>query len=179
MTVSTKSRPTTRSGAIKQSHDRAIEALKLKPSIGQGTSVTTSRLVDGLACDITRGDWKLRADLSPAEGGDGSGPSPSVYGEGALAACLTMGLAIAAAQRGIEIAKLSVEVESDWDIRGMYGLGDNIPPGYTKVRILVDLDSSASTADADKLLADVVHNSPWMDVYRRNNDVAVSLRPKS
>lgn len=179
MTAGTKSRPTTRSGAIKQSHDRAIEALKLKPSIGQGTSVTTSRLVGGLACDITRGDWTLRADLSPGEGGDGSGPSPSVYGETALAACLTMGLAIAAARRDIEIAKLSVEVATDWDVQGMYGLGDNVPPGCTKVRISVDLNSSASAADTERLLADVIRTSPWMDVYRRSNDVAVSLRSKS
>jgi uncharacterized OsmC-like protein len=179
MPANPKKRQATRSGAIKQVHDRAIQALKLKPSIGRGTSVTTSRLVDGLACDITRGDWKLRADLSPAEGGDGSGPSPSVYGEGALAACLTMGLAIAAARRGIEIVELSVEVAADWDIQGMYGLGDNIPPGYTKLRIAVDLDSGASPAEAEKLLADVVRNSPWMDVYRRANDVTVSLRPRS
>ena len=90
-----------------------------------------------------------------------------------------MGIAIAAARRGIEIVELSVEVAADWDIQGMYGLGDNIPPGYTKLRIAVDLDSGASPAEAEKLLADVVRNSPWMDVYRRANDVTVSLRPRS
>lgn len=175
MRAMAKSKPAMRSGVIKQSHDRTIEALKLKPSIGLGTTVTTSRLIEGLACEITRGDLKLRADLSPAEGGDGSAPSPGAYGESALAACLTMGCAIAAAQRGIEIYRLAIEVASDWDIQGMYGLGDDVPAGYTKIRISVDLDSSASAADAEKLVADVVRTSPWVDVYRRQNDVSVRL----
>ena len=175
MKATAKIQPTTRSGIIKQSHDRTIEALKLRPSIGQGSTVTTSRLIGGLACEITRGDLTLRADLSPGEGGDGSGPSPSAYGESALAACLTMGFAIAAAQRGFEISRLSIEVACDWDIQGMYGLGDNVPAGYTKVRVAVDLDSSASATETEELLADVVGKSPWVDVYRRRNEVSVSL----
>jgi uncharacterized OsmC-like protein len=175
MNAAARIKPATRSGLIKQSHDRTIEALKLKPSIGRGTSVTTSRLVEGLTCEITRGDLILRADLSPAEGGDGSAPSPGAYGESALAACLTMGCAIAAAQRGIEIRELSIKVSADWDIQGMYGLGDNVPAGYTRIRVAVDLDSSASTAEAERLVADVVGTSPWVDVYRRQNDVSVSL----
>lgn len=171
-------RSNTKAAAIKSSHERTIAAVKRKPSVGQGTSVTTARLLNGLACEITRGDWTLLADLGPGEGGDGSGPSPSVFGEGALAACLTMTIAIAAARRGIELTSLSVRVSSDWDLQGMYGLREDVPPGYTNVRIAVDMESSVSPDENDQLLAAAVANSPWVDVYRRGNDLTIDLESK-
>ncbi len=167
------------SATIKRIHDRNIKALKLRPSTGRGTSVTTARLTGGLACEISEGSWKFMADLGPGDGGDSKGPTPGVYGRGALASCLTMGIAFTAAQRGIALRGLSIEVAADWDAQGMYGLGDNVPPGYTALRVSVGIDSPASAQEIDELLADAVANSPYVDVFRRSHDMTVKLKAKA
>jgi hypothetical protein len=76
----------------------------------QGTAVTRVRLVDGLACEIEEGAWKLVADMSPKSGGEGKGPNPGILGRGALGSCLAIGYAMWAARLGVPLTSLEVEV---------------------------------------------------------------------
>lgn len=163
---------------IKHAHERYIDTLKRRPSTGRGTSFMTTRSTGGLACEFSSGDWKFTADLSQAQGGDDKGPSPGTYVLGALTSCLVMGISVMAARRGIEIKGLAIETEADWDAQGMYGLGDNIPPGYTAIRLAVDIDSPAPPEEVDRLLADAAAISPNLDVFRRANDVTISRKAK-
>ena len=76
---------------IKTIQERNIKALKLRPSIGQGTATTTVRVRSGVTCDIEDGGWKLVADEMPGDGGAGLGPDPGVLGRAGLGSCLAMG----------------------------------------------------------------------------------------
>src|SRR5215475_4220914 len=102
---------------IKTVLDRNARALELRPAIGQGTAVTRVRLIDGLACQIEEGAWKLTADMSEKSGGANTGPNPGVLGRASLGSCLAIGYAMWAARRGIQIRSLDVEVQADYDTR--------------------------------------------------------------
>lgn len=165
----------TDAATIKAANDRTMKALERRPAMALGTSVTTANLLDGLACEIRQDDWAFKVDMGQSEGGDDTAPSPGFFGRGALAGCLAIGIAILSAQRGIPITRLSVEVAADWDWRGFYGLGENVVPGYTAIRVMVDLDSPAPREDVQAMLQGAVAHSPYVDVFRRQNDVTVTL----
>ncbi len=54
--------------------ERTAEAVALKPAVGQGTAAATTRLRDGMTCDIEEGQWQTTADVGPELGGSNGGP---------------------------------------------------------------------------------------------------------
>ena len=54
---------------IRRANETNSEALKLRPSDGLGTSITSATVVDGFRCEIAEGQWKLHTDLPESEGG--------------------------------------------------------------------------------------------------------------
>jgi uncharacterized OsmC-like protein len=168
----------TDAATIKAANDRIRSALERQPEKGLGTSVTTARLTGGLACEIRQGDWVFNVDMGRPEGGGGTAPSPGFFGRGALAGCLAIGIAIESAHRGMAVNGLSVEVGADWDWRGFYGLGGDVRPGYSAIRVLVDLDTPATREQIEAMFGKAVAQSPYVDVFTRRNDVSVTLRPK-
>jgi uncharacterized OsmC-like protein len=95
-------------GTIRAIVERTIELLALKPTRGQLTRATRARLASGLRCEIEEGPWKFAADMPAKAGGDDTAPTPGALGRGALASCLTMGIAIWAARLGVPIEALEV-----------------------------------------------------------------------
>jgi uncharacterized OsmC-like protein len=69
----------------------------------------------------------------PAVGGKGDVPCSGDLLLGALAACQETTLRMVAANMGIELESLQVEIEADWDARGTLAMG-NYPIGLTAIR---------------------------------------------
>jgi uncharacterized OsmC-like protein len=154
---------------IRQVAERNLQMLALKPTRGYLTGATRARLVDGLRCEIEEGPWRFHADMPAKAGGDETAPTPGVFGRGALASCLAMGVASWAARLGVEVR--TVEVEADFNARGELGVAD-VAPGYSEVRYCIVIDSPASAAELDGLLQRVERHSPYLDIFGR----AVPLR---
>ena len=76
---------------IKTACERSMKALKLKPSLGQGTGISKVTITNGLTCEIEEGKWRFKADMPEAAGGNSEGPTPGVYGRAALGSCLAIG----------------------------------------------------------------------------------------
>lgn len=152
--------------AIRTALERKRKALSLRPSIGQGTAVTTVRVREDFTCDVEDGAWRLTADLSEKSGGQAAGPDPGVLGRAALGSCLAICYVRWAAWLDVPITRLDVEVQADYDARGEYAVAD-IPPGYTEVRYRVTVASEASEAEIRHLLETAEARTPWLDVYRR------------
>jgi uncharacterized OsmC-like protein len=70
---------------------------------------------------------------------------------GALAACQEITLRMVAANLGIGIQELEVQVEGDWDPRGTLAMGREFPIGLTgihcRTRVVVDDDEVGERAD--------------------------------
>jgi hypothetical protein len=99
-------------GAIRESAERNVRLLTARPDRGHLSCATRARLVDGLRCEIEEGPWKLAADMPAKVGGDDSAPTPGVLGRGALAGCLTIGIAAWAARLGVPLDAIEVEVQT-------------------------------------------------------------------
>src|SRR6476659_8629984 len=100
---------------IKHAFERSNKALMLKPSLGLGTGISKTKIVNGLTCEITEGKWKFNADMAEVAGGNATAPTPGVYGRAALGSCLAIGYMMRAARDGINIQSLEVEVQASYD----------------------------------------------------------------
>ncbi len=152
--------------------ERNTRAMRLRPSIGQGTATTRCRIRGGVTCDIEDGGWKLVADESAGDGGAGLGPDPGVFGRAALGSCLAMGYAQWAAKMDVPIDSIEVVVEADYDARGMFGVDDAVSPGWTAVRYSVRISSPADAKRVQELLDWADRHSPLLDDFRRAIPVA-------
>jgi uncharacterized OsmC-like protein len=79
--------------------------------------------------------FELHADEPPILAGNDEGANPVEHLLNALAACVTTSMVAHAAVRGIHIEELESELEGDIDLRGFLGLDDNVPKGFTDIRI--------------------------------------------
>jgi len=160
----------TSSQRIKERFERNARAVELRPSVGRYTSRSRVRLREGLTCDIEDGGHELVADLSESSGGDGLGPTPGVYGRAALGSCLAIAIAQWAACLDITVDRLEVEVETDADAAGAYGVGD-VAPGYEQVRCIVTIESPVPRERVRHLLDVATARCLFWDVFARAMDV--------
>ena len=79
--------------------------------------------------------FELHADEPPILAGHDEGANPVEHLLNALAACVTTSMVAHAAVRGIRIEELESELEGDIDLRGFLGLDENVPKGFTDIRI--------------------------------------------
>ena len=153
--------------ALKQVFERTERALAARPAKGRGVGTTvTTRLRDGLACEIEAGAFRLRADLPPVAGGTDTGPSPGGLGRAALGSCLAMGIVMWSAKLDVPLAAVEVRVETESDASGLYGVGD-LPAGWLAVRYTVTVESEAPEADVLRAVETAEAHSPLLDSFRR------------
>ncbi len=160
---------------IRAAFKRGERALALRPAIGQGVAATRVRVIDGLACEVEEGPWKLTVDMGPKGGGGGAGPSPGVLGRGALGSCLAMTYVRWAAALGVTFDSLEVEVQADYDARGEYGF-EGVSPDYSEVRCVVRVRSPAPEADVRRVLEAAEAHAPYLEVFRRPQAVRRVVR---
>lgn len=152
---------------IKTAFERNARAVELRTSVGQGTARTRVRLRDDLTCDVEDGPWTLVADMSEKHGSKGEGPDPGVFGRTAVGTCLAIGYRLWAEKLGVPIDGIEVEIEADYDTRGMYGVDDDMPPGYREMRYVVTIESDAPEEDVLRVIDTGDRHSPWLDDLRR------------
>lgn len=152
---------------IRSAIERVTTALSQRPSFGLGTGISKTTVTNGLTCQIQEGNWKFTADMPEQVGGNAAGPVPGVFGRAALGSCLAIGYMMRAAQLGISINALEVEVQADYDDGALFGTIPDTPPGYLEVRYSVTVDSDAPEEDIMRVLNEADEHSPYLDVFTR------------
>jgi uncharacterized OsmC-like protein len=137
-----------------------VNAVKQDPANGQTkwNSVTTWK--GGFACESKIRDHTVHMNEPAALGGTDTAPNMVENVLAAYGSCLTVGYALNAALRGINIKDLKVEVEGDLDLAGFFGLSETVPAGFKGIRAKVHLDSDGSPAAVQALHAQVLKTSP-------------------
>lgn len=112
--------------------------------------------VDGHAQEIEQAGQIIRRSYSfrddyPAElMGTNSGPAPMENLMAALGACVASTYASQAAVRGIDIEELTVDLEAELDLRGMFKLAP-VRPGLSGIQAKVRVKSGADDATLEEL----------------------------
>lgn len=70
-----------------------------------------------------------------------------------LAACQELTIRLVAAAMRLDLKRLDLRVEGDWDVRGTLAVSRESPVGFTAIRMLIDLDVDAAAEQVERLLA--------------------------
>ena len=116
--------------------------LRSKGRVNQG-SVT---------CALETGKPGAAAGLHPAAGGDGSAACSGDMLLEALVGCAGVTLAAVATAMGIELADATVMAEGDLDFRGTLGVARDAPVGFTQIRMIFAVDTTAPADKVKKLI---------------------------
>lgn len=151
---------------IKNKFIRTQKALTLKPTLGLGTGISKTRIVNGLSCETIEGDWVFKTDMPKQVGGYATASTPGALGRAALGSCLAIGYMLWASKLDVAIDSLEVEIEADYDDGALFDTSQNYP-GYLEIRYTVRIKSPASTDEIENLLNIGDRHSPYLDVFSR------------
>jgi uncharacterized OsmC-like protein len=122
--------------------------------------------------DSTRIDpFTLDADEPPIASGQNRAPNSMEYLLHALASCLTGTLVNHAAVRGVEIDAVDSSYTGDMDVRGLFGLAEDVRKGFNKVTVNMRVKSQASVDE----LSEMALFSPVYDVISNSLPVEFTL----
>src|SRR6266567_8937479 len=118
----------------------------------------------------------IGVDEPTSLGGADTAPNPAEVLLGALGTCLSIGYALNAAARGIELRRLALDLEGDIDLTVFGGLAEEGNPGYSDIRVRVELDSGANADTLQALHEHVLRTSPILSTVARPVNVTSELR---
>ncbi len=130
----------------------------------------------GAKQEIThRQKFTIDADEPAILAGDDNGANPGEYLLHALAACMTTSVVAHAAVRGIRIEELESRVEGDIDLNGYFGLSDEVPKGFSAIR--VSFRVKADPVDVERI-RELALFSPVFNTVTHGVNVAVNVELK-
>jgi hypothetical protein len=84
---------------------------------------------------------------------------------------MTTTTAYHAAARGIAIGAIDSEIDGDLDLRGFLGLSETVRKGYSSIRVLMRVKTTA----APETIKAITQMSPVFDVVSKSVPVTVSI----
>ena len=122
--------------------------------------------------DSTRKEaFTLDADEPAIAAGQNTAPNSMEYVLHALATCLTGTLVYHAAVQGIEVKAVESSYTGDMDVRGLFGMSEDVRKGFNKVTVIMRVKSKAS---AEELTALAMY-SPVFEMVSRALPVEFKL----
>ncbi|MCJ7687393.1 MAG: OsmC family protein [Desulfobacteraceae bacterium] len=124
---------------IRSSIQGTISYLKANPEEAFKKATAARAVLEGGLKVRTTGpeDEVIISDMPPTVGGEGSAPTPGWFMQAALATCNATGIAMKAAQEGIELTTLEVSIDTESDTRGIFGFDESIKAGPLNMRTRV------------------------------------------
>src|SRR3984893_6321073 len=126
-----------------------------------------------ISCSVQTGRALVEAGLHPAAGGGGSLACSGDMLLQALVACAGVTLRSVATNRGIEVTGV-VRAEGDLDFRGTLGVDRSAPVGFRSIRLIFDLDSTASKEDLEAMLAITERYCVVYQTIRQGAEIALT-----
>jgi putative redox protein len=125
-------------------------------------------LEEGVRCSVKVRDFEpLVVDEPQGLGGTDAGMNPVELILGALGTCQQIMYAAYAAVLGVELTELSVRCKGHLDLHGLFGLDEEVPPGYTEIRFETRIESPESEEKILQLIETVESHCPVLDVLVR------------
>lgn len=158
----------------REAQQRIIRVFSARPEQGRSTVTGTAELRDGLACSFEQDGRRVVADMPATIGGTGTGPSPGFYGRAALCSCVAMGIKMAAIRSNLRVEAIRVNIEQDWDDRGMFEMAD-APAGPLAARLTIEVESAAGKESIAALVERALAHDPWLIAYQQAQKVSTTL----
>lgn len=162
---------------IRSAIEAAIGYLTEHPDEARYTdSMATATLVDGLRFRVEDPSGRVvETDMPTSVGGTNAAPSAGWLFRAALASCVGTVTAMRAAQEGVTLSSLRVEVESESDDRGILGMDPSIPAGPFGISVRVHAESDASPEKLREIARDGSDHCPVCDAAKRSVTVNLEI----
>jgi uncharacterized OsmC-like protein len=165
-----------------------VKAIKEDPDLGVAQFRATNKWLDGNHNRTTVTDfYGARQDIAHARQFDLDADEPAIlagndYGANpvehllhALASCVTTSMVAHAAVRGIPVRSVESTVEGDINLNGYLGLSDDVPRGYTALRVKFRVDADPKYHER---LVELAKYSPVFNTITNSAPVDITLEPK-
>jgi uncharacterized OsmC-like protein len=146
-----------------------------EPEKAKAVFRSTSRLVEGLKCEVRSGDHSMTIDEPEMLGGTNQGPNPVEVVLSALGACQEITYRLYADKMEIPVTGVEVEVFGNIDLCGFFAVDDNVRPGYTDITANVKIESTASDEDIQRLIEAVDAHCPVLDIISNSTPVEINV----
>lgn len=156
---------------IKQTLERAVKTVTLRPERGQRVYRNTATIDAGLLCHVEEAGRGLTLDMPKALGGADAGPNPSMILRSAMSGCVAIGVKQFAARRDVPVDRIEVTLETDVDARGQLGVSEDVTPGFEGTRLNIVVTSSSSAEVIREIVEETLKYSPLVDVFVRSQPV--------
>ncbi|MDA8065334.1 MAG: OsmC family protein [Thermaerobacter sp.] len=159
--------------------ESTIAAAKKDPQVAATSWTSHTRWLGGTKSEASCRQHTLHFDEPTAVGGDDTQVSPHETVLAAYGACLTVGIAVNCARRGITLRNLEVELKGFLDIPGFLAL-DSAPgldqePGYKRVQAHVTVQADAPEPAVREIVETVFRVTPVGGTLRRKVEVENQL----
>jgi uncharacterized OsmC-like protein len=122
-------------------------------------------LVGVTEVDVRTGEHTFTVDEPEALGGTNVAANPVQYALAALGSCQAITYRFWAEQLGVRFDSISVRVEGDLALRGFLGVDDRVRPGFSAVRVQVEVAGPEPDEHYQKLAAAVDEHCPVLDLF--------------
>lgn len=140
-------------------------------------SVASAVVEDGLRVRVTGPDGSsLVTDMVAGVGGTASAPSPGWLFRAAYASCAATLIVMRAAEKGVVLSALEVEVDSESDDRGILGIAEDVPAGPISIRVIVRAESATEEETVREIVLWGLKHCPVDDAVRRPVRIDLDVR---
>jgi uncharacterized OsmC-like protein len=137
------------------------------PAKAKATFAADHELVGATEVSVKVGSGhRFTVDEPAALGGADKAANPVEYALASLGSCQAITYRVWAAQLGVRLDKVKVDIDGDIDLRGFFGLDDQVRPGFNAVRIRVTLAGPENEARYEELAQAVDAHCPVLDLFR-------------
>jgi uncharacterized OsmC-like protein len=148
--------------------------------VTEARSISTD-LRDPRHCSVAPVDFPdvvIRAGLHPAAGGAGDTPCSGDILASALAICEESTLRSVAANMGVELDSVEVDVKIHWDFRGTMGVDRDVPVGATgiEMRSSVKVKEGVDPERAKRFLASAERYCSTLQTLRNGVEVKTDFQ---
>jgi len=128
-----------------------------------------------VASVITAGKHTFTVDEPAALAGDDVAASPVEFALGALISCQIVVYRLYAQNLGIRVDSVTAKAEGDLDVKGLFGVDDAVRPGFSAVRLTINVTGPESDERYAELHRAVDAHCPVLDLFANATPVSVSL----
>ncbi|MGC3022480.1 MULTISPECIES: OsmC family protein [unclassified Brevibacterium] len=124
---------------------------------------------------ITAGQHTFAVDEPTPLAGDDAAPNPVEYALGALISCQIVVYRLYAHNLGLTIDELDVTAEGDLDVQGLFGADETVRPGFSTVRVSVNVSGPDDAEDYRRLQETVDAHCPVFDIFTNPTPIDVTV----
>lgn len=156
--------------------DATEQAVARKPANARVVFSASARPEGVVGSVTTARGHTLAVDEPPTLGGSDTAINPVETYLAALLSCQVVTYRFYADKLGIELDELALSAEGDLDVRGFFGIDDAVRPGFTEVRVTVDISGPESQERYRELADTVEAHCPVLDLTTNPTPVTTTVR---